>query len=113
MPMRLYCAGKGRGGKGRADCGKTREAKGAQMTRCTSCGKPFAEHQGIINTCRELQELREAAKEAYTAWEAANEDKLLPDLSNHYTARQTAAGHVHAMLRLGKFVNKETRNVNA
>lgn len=42
-----------------------------------------------------------AAREAHTAWLAHNADRLAPDLSNHYTARQQSTDFAHAMLALG------------
>jgi len=41
------------------------------------------------------------AKAAHSAWLDCNAERLAPDLSNHYTARQLATDYTHAMLRLG------------
>lgn len=71
------------------------------MPTCPSCNTPYIDHLGIIGTCAKLQDLRTVAKAAHSAWLDCNAERLAPDLSNHYTARQLATDYTHAMLRLG------------
>lgn len=54
-----------------------------------------------VNRIKKEEHIIHYARMAHLAWLEYNTDRMTPDLSNHYTARQSSTNFTHAMLALG------------
>ena len=58
---------------------------------CTSCGKPFSDHMGIVGTCAKLKELEESLADADAKAERIERDALKAALREAATSLRTIA----------------------
>jgi len=60
---------------------------------CTSCGKPFSDHMGIVGTCAKLKELEESLADADAKAERIERDALKAALRDIMHIRQNYSAY--------------------
>ena len=71
------------------------EKKLEPVFNCTSCGKPFTEHDGIIRTCAKLQEvqaeldaIKKHMREQYKGWASAFAPHPVPGVNQTFRKQE-------------------------